>query len=133
MNDDRSAFRHGTAGRYVLVMLFTAVSAAGLFLIGDPAGLIAMKTASVPLLFLASRGLDAIFTSDASRKPWSAAFFERHFLDSVVFACWLTVVMWSPSLSATGQIGSFLLIVTIMTAIKALLSGFTSENDDRHG
>ncbi|APG86497.1 hypothetical protein SAMCCGM7_pA0158 (plasmid) [Sinorhizobium americanum CCGM7] len=114
-------------------MAFTAVSAAGLFLIGDPAGLIAMKTASVPLLFLASRGLDAIFMSGAYRKPWSAAFFERHFLDSVVFACWLTVVTWRPSLSATGQIRSFLLTVTIMTAIKALLSGFTSESDDRHG
>ncbi|RVJ49345.1 hypothetical protein [Sinorhizobium meliloti] len=131
MNDDRSAFWHSIAGQYATVMLLMAVSAGGLFLIGDPAGLIAMKTASVPLLFLASRGLDAIFISDASRRPWSAAFFERHFLDSVVFACWLTVVMWSPSLTAAGQIRSFLLTVTIMTAIKALLSGFGSESDDR--
>ncbi|MCA1366798.1 hypothetical protein I6F15_05190 [Bradyrhizobium sp. BRP14] len=131
MDDDRSAFPHSNPGQYAFPMLFMAVSAAGLFLIGDPPGLIAMKTTSVPLLFLASRGLDAIFLSDASRRPWTAAFFERHFLDSVVFACWLTVVMWSPSLTATGQIRSFLLTVTIMTAIKALLSGFGSESDDR--
>ncbi len=133
MNDDRSAFWQSIPGQYAFVMLFMAANAAGLFLIGDPGGLIAMKTTSVPLLFLANRGLDAIFISDASRKPWTVAFFERHFLDSVVFTCWLTVFMWRPSLTATGQICSFLVIVTSMTAIKALLSALSTEGDDRKG
>lgn len=133
MDDDRSAFRHSIVGKYGPVVLFMALNATGLFLICDPPGLIALKTCSVPLVHFANRGLDAIFASDASKRVWTVAYFERHFLYSVVFASWLTVVMWNPSLTSADQIRSFLVAVTIMTVLRAWLTGIGIENDDRGG
>ena len=133
MDDHRSAFRYSIVGKYGPGILLTALNAVGLFLIGDPPGLIALKTSSVPLVLFARRGLDAKFASAASRRAWTPAYFERHFLDSVVLAAWLAVVMWNPSLTATDQIRSFLVAVTVMTVIRAWLTGISIESDDRGG
>ncbi len=117
--------------QYGIPVLFMAASAVGLYFLGDPAGLIVMKSVAVPLFFLASRSLGAIFTSEASRTPWTPVFIERQFLESLIFVCWMTIFLWRPDLSATRIITMFLLMLAGMTVTRILLERFSAKRGSR--
>lgn len=125
MANDRSIFRDSLPMQYGIPILFMAACAIGLFLLGDRPSLIVIKTAAVPLYFLASRGLGAIFTSEASRTPWTPVYIERQFVESLVFVCWLTIFLWRPDLSATRIVLIFLLGTVAMTLARVLLDAFS--------
>jgi hypothetical protein len=125
MTRENPTFRDSLPMQYGIPILFMAACALGLFFLGDQPSLIVMKTAAVPLYFLASRGLCAIFTSEASRTPWTPVYIERQFVESLVFVCWLTIFLWRPDLSATRIVLIFLLGTVAMTLVRVLLDAFS--------
>lgn len=127
MANDRSVFWDSLPAQYGIPIAFMAASATGLFFLGDPTSLVVMKTAAVPLYFLASRGVGAIFTSAASRTPWTPVYLERQFLDSLIFVCWLTIFLWRPDISATRIIVIFVLGTIAMTLVRVLLDAFSGK------
>lgn len=125
MANDRSAFWDSLPAQYGIPIAFMAASATGLFFLGDPTGLIVMKTAAIPLYFLAGRGVGAIFTSAASRTPWTPVYLERQFIESLILACWLTIFLWRPDISATRIVVIFVLGIVAMTLVRVLLDTFS--------
>jgi hypothetical protein len=125
MARENPTFRDSLPMQYGIPILFMTACALGLFFLDDQPSLIVMKTAAVPLYFLASRGLGAIFTSEASRTPWTPVYIERQFVESLVFVCWLTIFLWRPDLSATRIVLIFLLGTVAMTLVRVLLDAFS--------
>jgi riboflavin transporter FmnP len=127
MANDRSVFWDSLPAQYGIPIAFMAASAIGLFFLGDPTSLVVMKTAAVPLYFLASRGVGATFTSATSRTLWTPVYLERQFLESLIFVCWLTIFLWRPDISATRIIVIFVLGTIAMTLVRVLLDAFSDK------
>lgn len=125
MANDRPVFWDSLPAQYGIPIAFMAASATGLYFLGDPTSLIVMKTAAIPLYFLASRGVGAIFTSAASRTPWTPVYLERQFIESLIFVCWLTIFLWRPDISTTRIIVIFVLGTVAMTLVRVLLDRFS--------
>jgi hypothetical protein len=111
--------------RYRIPTTFMAASAIGLFFLGDPAGLIVMKTAAVPLYFLASRVSARSSHQQPRGHPGCRFTSSVSFLRSLIFICWLTIFLWRPDLSATRIVVIFLLAIVSMTVVRMLIDAFS--------
>ncbi|MCV3239449.1 hypothetical protein [Mesorhizobium sp. ZC-5] len=123
--------RNGRLTQYGIPIGMIVVLAVLLFFIGDPLNLILVKLTAVPLFFLAGRGLDLIFSSEASRTPWTAVFLERQILDAFIFICFMTIFLWQPDVSALRLATIFIVGVVCMSVMKILVESITRRRSDK--
>jgi hypothetical protein len=125
MDNETPAVRNSRLKHYGIYGGIGVALASVLFFFGEPLNLILLKTASLPLFFVAQCGVDRIFASEASRTLWTTAYWERAVLDSVVFMCWLTIMGWGPDASTLRLAVTLFIGIVGMTAVKPVVEIFT--------
>lgn len=100
--------RYGSA---IAVVLLVAVAS---FFTGETLEIIFLRLMAVPLFIMSMIGISVMFSSEASRTPWTLYFLERKTLEGLGYAAFLTIIVWQP----TSDIGT--LIVTFLAALVVL-------------
>jgi hypothetical protein len=100
-----------------LILLVMWISSAQ----GDSTALILLKALVVPLWYLAERGIQATFTSDAARTPFTIVFLERAFLRALALSAAVQVVLYSEDTTASRAISTFLITLSVSFAGYLLL------------
>jgi hypothetical protein len=84
------------AQNYGLAIAFTLFVALFSKLMGDAAGLVALKTIVAPMYLMANRALPTYFLQPIIEPVLTYRAVEFHLLTAAVFAGFLIVLMWSP-------------------------------------
>ncbi|GLQ56320.1 hypothetical protein [Devosia nitrariae] len=102
--------RYGAATAVVLL-----VAIAGFFT-GEPLEIIFLRVMAVPLFLLAVAGIGLIFSSEASRRPWTLYFIERKALEGLAYAAFLIIIVWQPTSQIVPLAISFVLAWIVLGA-----------------
>jgi hypothetical protein len=99
-------------GGAVAVVLLVAI--AGIFT-GAPPEIIFLRVMAVPLFLLAVAGIGLIFSSEASRRPWTLYFLERKALEGLAYAAFLIIIVWQPTSQFVPLLISFVIAWIVFT------------------
>lgn len=102
--------RYGAATAVVLL-----VAIAGFFT-GEPLEIIFLRVMAVPLFLLAVAGIGLIFSSEASRRPWTLYFIERKALEGLAYAAFLIIIVWQPTSQIVPLTISFVIAWIVLSA-----------------
>ncbi|WP_411036996.1 hypothetical protein [Shinella sp. BYT-45] len=102
---------------YGIPVAMAAIFAIILHFMGNPGNLIFVKLAIIPPYLLAGRATSLLFPLSQGGRL-DGRFWERQFLDALLLACFLTVMLWQPDRSlgeiATGAFSFIPLYVGLM-------------------
>lgn len=85
---------------------------------GDAAGLVALKAILAPFFLLANRAVPTYFREPLIEPRWTGRAIEAHFLNALVFACFMTFMLWRPDRAALGIIFDFVWMTALMSVFQ---------------